>query len=676
MLALVKILPKHGKTLTFLSKTLFLIVVFVINSKPVLSQTAGNGKAIDSLNQLLLSARQDTTRVNLLMDLANFHLLAEPEKARTVATEASLLARDLNYIDGQIKSLFVLSFSHSVTGEWAKGLDLAFQGIQLAKIHNPQLESYFTGAVALAYEKKKDYKKILEWTLGPLHSKTYLPMMHGQDHWALSMMSAIGFMETGQIDSAFHYAAESLEVTKKESLPEANIAYCYGVLGYIHLKNNQFDSSRVYFQRAKKILESGGFRFAVQELNRDLATLYSTLNEKDSVHKYATLAYEEAIKSNNPLVVQDATSLLAGYYDPIDKSKALHYLKIHNVVKDSLTTVEKANQVYQLEWEEGRKAAELENARVANESKIRQNTLLGSLTTVVLIAAVIFYNSRQKQKANKILASQKAELESTLTNLKATQSQLVQSEKMASLGELTAGIAHEIQNPLNFVNNFSEVSNELIDEMVQEASKGNFDDAKRLAVDVKQNLEKITHHGKRADGIVKSMLQHSQTGSGQKELTDINQLCEEYLRLSYHGLRAKDKSFNAKIETHFDPEVKKVNVVPQDIGRVLLNLINNAFYSVNEKKNRSAGGFEGSVILRTKKVKEKIEISVADNGTGISIKALDKIFQPFFTTKPTGQGTGLGLSLSYDIMKSHNGELNVESIEGEGAKFIVVLPST
>ncbi len=247
---------------------------------------------------------------------------------------------------------------------------------------------------------------------------------------------------------------------------------------------------------------------------------------------------------------------------------------------------------------------------------------------------------------------------------------------MASLGELTAGIAHEIQNPLNFVNNFSEVSNELIDEMVEEVKKGNFDEAKIIANDLKQNLEKITHHGKRADGIVKSMLQHSRSSSGQKELTDINVLCDEYLRLSYHGLRAKDKSFNATFETDFDSTLEKINVIPQDIGRVILNLINNAFYAVTEKRKVNLDGYEPTVSVTTKQRDDKVEITVKDNGNGISQKVLDKIFQPFFTTKPTGQGTGLGLSLSYDIVKAHGGELKVETREGEGSEFSIQLPKS
>ena len=246
---------------------------------------------------------------------------------------------------------------------------------------------------------------------------------------------------------------------------------------------------------------------------------------------------------------------------------------------------------------------------------------------------------------------------------------------MASLGELTAGIAHEIQNPLNFVNNFSEVSSELMDEIKLELDKGDTAEAKAIADDVKQNLEKITHHGKRADAIVKSMLQHSRKTSGQKDSVDINALVDEYLRLSYHGFRAKEKSFNAIIETHFDAGIGKVSVVGQDIGRVLLNLFNNAFYAVNEKATKGINGFEPVIQVTTSKLKSQIEIKVKDNGTGIPKKVLEKIYQPFFTTKPTGEGTGLGLSLSYDIItKGHGGNLKVETNEGNGSEFVIQIP--
>jgi signal transduction histidine kinase len=270
-------------------------------------------------------------------------------------------------------------------------------------------------------------------------------------------------------------------------------------------------------------------------------------------------------------------------------------------------------------------------------------------------------------------ARQRAEV--ALAELQVTQKQLIQSEKMASLGELTAGIAHEIQNPLNFVNNFSEVSTELVDEMKDELAAGNWQLATELADDVKQNLEKINHHGKRAADIVKGMLQHSRNNSGTKEPTNINTLADEYLRLAYHGLRAKDKSFNATMKTDFDESIGTINIIPQDIGRVILNLITNAFYAVTEKKKGFGDGFDPTVSVRTKRSNDQVLICVSDNGSGIPQKVLEKIFQPFFTTKPTGQGTGLGLSLAYDIVKAHGGELKVETKEGEGTIFIIHLPN-
>ncbi|MCL6257640.1 ATP-binding protein [Aquiflexum sp. TKW24L] len=288
--------------------------------------------------------------------------------------------------------------------------------------------------------------------------------------------------------------------------------------------------------------------------------------------------------------------------------------------------------------------------------------------------------ANQNMVLEKQVEERTEELKKSLEHLKSTQAQLIQSEKMASLGELTAGIAHEIQNPLNFVNNFSEVSTELLDEMNEELDKGDIEEAKFISKDIKENLIKINHHGKRADAIVKGMLEHSRVGKGEKAPTDINALADEYLRLSYHGLRAKDKSFSADFATAFDPNLPKVNVVASDIGRVLLNLINNAFYACSQpsKAHDSYRGeplesFKPMVTITSKNLGDKIEIKVSDNGPGIPSSIKSKIFQPFFTTKPTGQGTGLGLSLSYDIVKAHGGELRVETKEGKGSEFIIIL---
>ena len=284
-------------------------------------------------------------------------------------------------------------------------------------------------------------------------------------------------------------------------------------------------------------------------------------------------------------------------------------------------------------------------------------------TTAILLEETI-EELEQKRKA----------VEKTLSELKATQNQLIHSEKMASLGELTAGIAHEIQNPLNFVNNFSEVSKELLEELLSEIKNQDWEEVQALAGDVAHNLEKIVHHGKRADSIVKGMLQHSRSSDGNKEPTDLNTLVDEYQRLAYHGMRAKNKSFNTSMRVDLDPNAGMVDIVPQEIGRVLLNLLTNAFHAVMEKKEQGPKGYQPEVIVQTRKTGKGIEIRVTDNGNGIPEKVRDKIFQPFFTTKPTGQGTGLGLSLSYDIAKAHGGSIKLASEDGKGTEFIITLP--
>lgn len=327
------------------------------------------------------------------------------------------------------------------------------------------------------------------------------------------------------------------------------------------------------------------------------------------------------------------------------------------------------------------------------EFKLNRTEKVKRTTTVLLKESIEELENKRKD-----VEASNAALKKSLAKLKATQAQLIQAEKMASLGELTAGIAHEIQNPLNFVNNFAEVSGELLEEMKEELAEGNMEDVQDLIGMLTQNLEKINHHGGRASGIVKGMLAHSRTSSNKKELTDLNGLCDEYLRLAYHGLRAKNKSFNAAFETDFDAALLKLEVVPQDISRVILNLINNAFYVVNEKAKEGIEGYQPKVSVSTKRVDSplgmsglsprgeksdgkkgengQIEISITDNGKGIPKNIIEKIFQPFFTTKPTGEGTGLGLSLSYDIVQAHGGELLVESEEGIGTTFKIILPKS
>ncbi|MBS1523134.1 MAG: GHKL domain-containing protein [Bacteroidetes bacterium] len=407
------------------------------------------------------------------------------------------------------------------------------------------------------------------------------------------------------------------------------------------------------------------------------------MHQADSCIYYAKTAVDHAKLDRNPDQVQRATTLLTNEYKAVnDYKNAFYYQEITQQAKDSLFSQQKTLQFQNLVFNEKQRQQEAQAKEIAYQNKIRFYTLLGVLVVFVLIAAILLFANSQRKKANSTLKqqndqieAQRKDLEKTIADLKNTQRQLIQSEKMASLGELTAGIAHEIQNPLNFVNNFSEVNTELIEEMELELDKGGISEVRSLTSDIKANQQKISQHGKRADFIVKGMLQHSRASTGEKQLTNINVLADEFFKLSFHGLRAKDKSFNAEMVTHFDPDLPKVNVVQQDIGRVLLNLINNAFYAVNQKAKTAGADYKPTVELSTSHTADQIEIKVKDNGNGIPESIKGKIMQPFFTTKPTGEGTGLGLSLSYDIVvKGHGGKINIESKEGEGSEFIIDLP--
>jgi signal transduction histidine kinase len=421
-----------------------------------------------------------------------------------------------------------------------------------------------------------------------------------------------------------------------------------------------------------------------------MAENFEKTGQIDSAVFYANKYISEG-KAFPGLLIKAYNILTREYEEEHAFDSAIKYQQLSLDLRDSVFNAEKSKQLQTFSFNEQQHQQEikqkLEEAALQYRNRLNIYFLLGGLVILIIVTGGLWRRNIYKQRSYALLQKQKQEIdfqktkvEKTLEELKSTQAQLIQSEKMASLGELTAGIAHEIQNPLNFVNNFSEVNKEMVDEAAEEINKGNYDEVKIILNDIKDNSQKINFHGKRADGIVKGMLQHSRTSSGQKELTDINKLADEYLRLSYHGMSAKNKSFNAEYKTDFDETIGKINVVPQDIGRVLLNLYNNAFYVVKPPNPPDTSGqalkgedYVPTVTVSTKKRGDKVLISVKDNGNGIPQNILDKIFQPFFTTKPTGQGTGLGLSLAYDIIKAHGGEIKVETKEGEGTTFIIEL---
>ncbi|MEO8148629.1 MAG: ATP-binding protein [Bacteroidia bacterium] len=453
----------------------------------------------------------------------------------------------------------------------------------------------------------------------------------------------------------------------------------------------------VYGFRALAGAQQQNDTIGIAWIDNILSRAYLHSGKTDSALYYGLQGYQYALQTQTPEFKRDNSEALANAYTA-DKNfgKALYYYKIYIASRDSMLNNEVAakTNLAQYNYDIQKKQAEIS---VLNKDKQLQQVLVqrqrfllaGAVAALLLIITsliILYLSNAKRKKANALLHEQNLEIQAqrdqtgkALNELKLAQKQLIQSEKMASLGELTAGIAHEIQNPLNFVTNFSVISIELFNEMKMELDKGNVTDAKDLLTNAIMNLEKINFHGKRADLIIKGMLQHSRSSSGVKEPTDINSLADEYLRLSYHGLRAKDSSFNVSIKTDYDSSIGKINIISQDIGRVILNLLTNAFYAANEKRQNLAAtervvAYEPTVLLSTKKTGNKISINVKDNGNGIPQKVLAKIFQPFFTTKPAGQGTGLGLSLSYDIIAKNGGQLKVETKENEGSVFTIELP--
>ena len=468
----------------------------------------------------------------------------------------------------------------------------------------------------------------------------------------------------GQLDSVSYFLNLTLTDAVNQKQPD-NVAYALQIKALYKIETGALAEAEELIKKCWQLIEENNIpvnaRPGTIAPNYYLALVRITQNRLNDAIELLTKDIVR-LKNFRLDILRDYKLLATLYEQTGNYAKANEANKTFISLQDSLLADQNKYRSLSFETEQEMNEKELSITKLQSENKISsltRNFSFGMAGLLMLLAGLVYYRFKAKQKANTVLKK-------TLSDLKSTQTQLIQSEKMASLGELTAGIAHEIQNPLNFVNNFSEVNTELIEELNQEVDKGNLDEVKALAKDIKENEQKINHHGKRADAIVKGMLQHSRSSSAVKEPTDINALCDEYLRLSYHGLRAKDKSFNATMKIDFDQSIEKINIIPQDIGRVILNLLTNAFYVVDEKKNSGVENYEPTVSVSTKKVGDKVFISVTDNGNGIPQKVVDKIFQPFFTTKPTGQGTGLGLSLSYDIVKAHGGELKVETKDGEG----------
>ena len=662
--------------------TIHLLIAVIFSSSFCCAQKTVNSAPA------LANVQQDTNQITLLIDSSEQYYFTKPDSCLFLANQAIKLARKINYTNGEKTALNRAGEALRFLGDYPGSLEMQFKALEINRqMGDKSGEAGSMGFIGLTYVELTEYRQALHYLTQAQKIYTHLtnPVMISFN------LSNLGNAYTGlnMLDSALYFQdkAQKKSAELKQGV-SGNLKVMIATrLGIIYAHMNKRELALQYFQSALQNAYLINDKVNPSKIQYQMAESYLAVNKEDSGLYYARKAFASGEQIFQKPEILEASNLLARLFKNNNMpDSVIHYLDIAIAMKDSLFGPVKFRQLQLLTLKEQEKQQQILQQQEQYKNKIKMFALLAMLTVFLLIAIILYRNNRQKQKATILLQQQKEKVENTLSELKSTQAQLIQKEKMASLGELTAGIAHEIQNPLNFVNNFSEVNTELIDEMQQEMDKGNLADAKAIANDIKENEQKINHHGKRADAIVKGMLQHSRSSSALMEPTDINALADEYLRLSYHGLRAKDKSFNATIKTSYDETIGEINIIPQDIGRVLLNLYNNAFYAVAEKNTSTSlpAGQAGSVLneklyeptvsVSTKKVNGKIEISVSDNGNGIPKKVLDKIFQPFFTTKPTGQGTGLGLSLSYDIVKAHSGEIKVESTEGEGSEFIILLP--
>ncbi|MFT3910260.1 MAG: tetratricopeptide repeat protein [Ferruginibacter sp.] len=606
---------------------------------------------------------------------------------------------------------YIAAFSRS-----AGNFEKAFEAVQSAISISREL-GYSKGVAQMLIRLADLYRDYDEYDQAQENYQAALNILYKTRDTSelLNALAAMGgfFYKQHNTVKALEYYNKLIGICEKQTRPGFNAGSAYKWIGMLYSDHNDFETALLNFEKSLHLFDSARNSYEIARVLNEIGSVYNkqgnyekalgyhsrSVRIADSLHWTGTMSnwqylqaldyyglknYSKAKEINERALVDfkkqwfdlKTTSdmeLLASQIDSAsgDGMGALAHYKEYASLTDRLKGDEVKKQAQKERFQNAQEKQRSEQEKKDAIAKRTRNLQYMVIGTFLLLGIFLLYGYIRKNK-------DKQRIEKAYSELKSTQAQLIQSEKMASLGELTAGIAHEIQNPLNFVNNFSEVSTELIKEMVDEVDKGNTNEVKEIANDLVQNLEKINHHGKRADAIVKGMLQHSRTTNSTKELTDINKLADEYLRLAYHGTRAKDKSFNATLKTDFDETIGKINIIPQDIGRVILNLITNAFYAVNEKKKQNDDNYEPIVTVKTSQTPfsggRRVLVTVTDNGNGIPEQIKDKIFQPFFTTKPTGQGTGLGLSLSYDIIKAHGGELKVDTDKANGTIFSFQLP--
>lgn len=663
-----------------MKKILVLVALFVACCNTVFAQK--DIHVLDSTIKAYQKNKQDTTLVKVyVLKSGIIFLTTNVDSGMFYCRKALALSRKIHYKRGELEALSEVATYLQISGDIPGALKTTFETLPEAlKVHDFRAVASCYNTRGLAYSIMNDHQKALD---------NYYSSFHIVEANHLTSLGVIElnniarqYLDMNRLDSASYFAHKAYDFALKNKLLN-NFGYLIRNFGIIEYKKGNWDAAIGFYRKSISDSTSKNDHYLRSEDFRRIAEVYQKKNQADSCINYAQKSLDEAKLDKNPDQVQRDATLLTNEYKAVnDYKNAFYYEQITLQARDSLFSQQKTLQVQNLIFNQQQRQQEARAAEIAYQNRVRFYALLGIIGVFVLIAGILLFANNQRKRANNLLKqqneqieTQRKDLERTVADLRTTQKQLIQSEKMASLGELTAGIAHEIQNPLNFINNFSEVNAELIEEMEQELKQGRFEEVSSISYDIKANQEKISQHGKRADFIVKGMLQHSRASTGEKQLTNLNVLADEFFKLSFHGLRAKDKSFNAEMVTRFDDNLPKVNIVQQDVGRVLLNLFNNAFYAVNKKAKTAGPGYKPTVEVSTLANNGQVEIRVKDNGMGIPDSVKDKIMQPFFTTKPTGEGTGLGLSLSYDIVvKGHGGKIDVNTREGEFTAFTVTLP--
>ena len=641
------------------------------------SNTFSQQIVIDSLQKLLSTNIPDSTRSLVLDRLGLFTMTSKPQIALQYAQEGLATAKKTNFPKGIARNLNRIGAILRSTGNYPKALEMLLAAKKIAT-ENKDLEGLASiyNQLGVFYSAQKDSKT----AIGAYNKGMAIVKQINNVNLERILLSNLGmdygFLE--KLDSARICTNAAYEMALKQKSNNINVVLMN--LASFDFRSKKYNLALENYRQSipysKKVEDFG----TLSQTYYEMAKVFKKINRPDSCLYYSLKSFEIGGNIKTLNTIHESGLLLSEMYEKTDIKKSYYYFKHATAAKDSMFSQDKVKQIQNINFNENLRQQELITAE--KESKDKQNNiiLLSIMSIFLLLAVFLYRNNQLKHRANELLKSQKEEInvqrnkaENALTELKSTQNQLIQKEKLASLGELTAGIAHEIKNPLNFVNNFSELSVELANELKEEMSKITIpeNDKEYIAEildDLTQNQEKIGLHGKRASSIVSNMLEHSRSSTGERQMTDINKLADEYLRLSYHGMRAKNKSFNADFKLVADENLPLINIIQQDVGRVLLNLINNAFYAAGKSENPY-------VLVSTKLIDQNILIEVSDNGKGIPADILPKIFQPFFTTKPTGEGTGLGLSLSYDIItKGNNGKIEVESKVGEGTTFSVSLP--